>query len=150
MPPPVPPSLDQVSRRFAAEGFELAVGVIGTGRHLALAISADLGGAGPVAMGDTAATAAALAWSRFEAHRDHYLTALDDRAPESAGGTTLRRLRHARGLSQRGLAAAASVNVTTINRLELDRRAVPTAPTRAAIAAALGTSVGDAFPHLPR
>ncbi len=145
-----PRHVEELARRFRAEGFELAIGVIGTGRHLAVATNAELGGAGPVAISGTAAEAAALAWSRLAAYREHYLTPLDGDSTESVGATALRRLRRAHGLSQRRLAEAARVNVTTINRLELDRRAIPTAPTRAAIAAALGTSVGDVFPHLPR
>jgi len=82
-----PSAIDEVSRRFAAEGFELAVAVIGTGRQLAVALNANLGGAGPVAMGDTAAEAAALAWSRFAAHRDHYLT--PGQTPAGQGSKTL-------------------------------------------------------------
>lgn len=142
------PTVAEVARRFAAEGFDLALSTIATGRLLAAATNAGLGGAGPVAMGDTGADAARLAWSRFEAHREHYLMPLDPAGPD--GGTALRRLRRARGLSQQRLATAARVNVTTINRLELDRRAVPTAPTRAAIAQALGARVADVFPDLPR
>jgi DNA-binding XRE family transcriptional regulator len=150
MSPPAAAALEEVARRFAAEGCALAVRPIGTGRWLAVAAKAELDGAGPVAMGDTPAGAARLAWSRFEGNRDHYVRPLDPDSEEPRGGTALRRLRHARGLSQRQLASAASVSVTTINRLELDRRAVPTAPTRVAIAHALETSVGDVFPDLPR
>lgn len=148
MDAPADPTVEEVARRFAAEGFDLTLGTIATGRRLAAATNAALGGAGPVAVGNTCADAARLAWSRFEAHRDHYLVPLDGAEP--GGGTALRRLRRARGLSQQRLATAARVNVTTINRLELDRRAVPTAPTRAAIAQALGASVADVFPDLPR
>lgn len=148
---PDQPSARELARRFAAEGFDLAVGVLVTGRHLATATNAALGGAGPVATGNTATEAAHLAWSRYIAHRGHYLSApAPDSTEDGSDGSPLRRLRRARGISQRRLARAADISVSTINRLELDRRAVPTAPTRAAIANALGVTVGDVFPEPPR
>lgn len=143
------PELDQVIRLFADEGFDLVIRSIATGRHLAEATNA-CGGAGPVAMGDTPARAVRLAWERFETHRDHYTTPGAEGPAEPHRGTPLRRVRRARGLTQRGLAAAARVSVSTVNRLEVDQRAVPTEPVRTAIAQALGANVAEVFPHLPR
>jgi DNA-binding XRE family transcriptional regulator len=145
------PPAEELARRFAADGFDLAVRRIETGRYIAAATNAALGGMGPVAVGDKAADAVRLAWSRFEAHRGHYLTPLcQDDAAHVGGGTPLRLLRRTRGFSQRRLAAAANLSVSTINRLELDRRAIPTASTRAAISRALGMSAGNVFPHVRR
>ncbi len=144
---PERPPAEELAHRFAAEGFHVAVRPIAPGRYLAAATNAAVDDAGPVAMGDTAAEAVRLAWSRFEAHQDHYLAPL---LAEPGGGTPLRRLRRARGLSQRRLATAAGVSVSTVNRLELDRRAVPSAATRAAIADALGVNACDVFPDRSR
>jgi hypothetical protein len=114
MDAPADPTVDEVARRFAAEGCDLALSTIATGCLLAAATNPGLGGAGPMAMGDTGTDAARLAWSRFEAHREHYLMPLDPAGPD--GGTALRRLRHAGGLSQQRLATAARVNLPDVPR----------------------------------
>jgi hypothetical protein len=114
MDAPADPTVEEVARRFAAEGFDLTLATIATGRWLAAATNAALGGAGPVAVGNACADAARLAWSRFEAHREHYLMPLDPAGPD--GGTALRRLRHAGGLSQQRLATAARVNLPDVPR----------------------------------
>jgi len=143
-----PPALDELVRRFAASGYELRVRRIGIGRYLASADDPTSDRVGPVAMDDTPSGAARRAWSRFERNREHFSAPLGLDNASVAAGASLRRLREARGLSQRRLATIAHVSVTTISRLERDRRAIPTSPTRAAIAGALGAPVGDLFPGL--
>ena len=61
-------------------------------------------------------------------------------------GTILRTLRTNRGFSATGLAAKSNVNLHTISRIERDA-IIPSEPTKAKLAKALGVKVADLFPY---
>lgn len=67
------PAVVATRRQFEAEGFNLAITPIATGRYVACATNA-VTGQGPIAVGDTEQEAAATAWRRFETYRQHYST----------------------------------------------------------------------------